>query len=362
MGQFSRWLEESGRGSVELSTVTAVGFLQALRERGRPAGVTVRSFAPLLAHLEDLGVAVAPRPVVETPAEALLGRYRRYLREERGLAEGTIGNYEQVARLFVGRFSRCGELDIGRLTAAEVSGFVLGQCRGRGAGEARNMVSSLRSLLRFLHVQGETALPLAQALPAAPAWCAKGLPQALAAGQAQLLLTGCDRRQVRGCRDYAILTVLVRLGLRAGEVSALALDDLDWRVGEVVVRGKGRRSERLPLPVDVGRALVDYLDRGRPRTGDSRVVFLRAHAPHRGLTASGVTQVVWEASERAGLPRIGAHRLRHTAATEMLRAGASLAEVGQVLRHRSAATTALYAKVDQRSLAPLAGRWPGSPR
>jgi integrase len=172
------------------------------------------------------------------------------------------------------------------------------------------------------------------------------------------LLKSCDRRTSVGRRDFAILMVLSRLGLRAGEVAGLHLRDIDWRQGDVVVRGKANREDRLPLPGDVGEAIVGWLRRGRPR-GECQAVFTRVRAPHRELSSGGISAIVWHACERAGLPRVGAHRLRHTAATEMLRAGGSLAEVGQVLRHRSQDTTSIYAKVDRRSLIAVVRPWPG---
>lgn len=173
------------------------------------------------------------------------------------------------------------------------------------------------------------------------------------------MLGSCDRRSTFGRRDFAVLTVLVRLGVRAGEVAALELADIDWRAGEITIRGKARREERLPLPVDVGDALVGWLRRGRPGCECSNV-FTRVRAPHRGLTSGGVSAIVRAACTRAGLPEVNAHRLRHTAATEMLRAGAGLGEVGQVLRHASVLTTAVYAKVDRDRLRTLALPWPGS--
>lgn len=188
-------------------------------------------------------------------------------------------------------------------------------------------------------------------------WRAGSLPRAVAAADVARLLASCDRRRRVGRRDYAVLMLLARLGLRAGEVAALQLHDLDWRAGEVVIHGKGGRVDRLPLPWDVGEAVAGYLRRGRPGTVHSRV-FVRVHAPQGPLSAQGVQAVVRAACDRAGLARVGAHRLRHSVATEMLRAGAPLVEVGQVLRHRSAATTAIYAKVDRAALRPLALPWP----
>jgi integrase/recombinase XerD len=201
------------------------------------------------------------------------------------------------------------------------------------------------------------AAPLASAVPSAARWSGASLPRGLTRGQVTALLSSCDQRQATGKRDYAILVLLARLGLRAAEAAALRLDDIDWRAGEIVVRGKGRSEERLPLPSDVGAAIAAYL-RGRPCRPE-REVFLRACAPLRGLSPDGVSEVVRAASERAGLGSFGSHRLRHTAATEMLRAGASLPEVAQVLRHRSVATTTIYAKVDHLSLRELAMPWPG---
>lgn len=186
-----------------------------------------------------------------------------------------------------------------------------------------------------------------------------GLPKALELDQVRRLLSSCDRDTANGRRDFAILTMLVRLGLRAGEVAGLGLDDIDWRAGETVIRGKGRRTEQVPLPADVGEAVAAYLRNGRPPTAEGRSVFVRFKAPHRALSAGGVSQVVAAAGLRAGLGRIHAHRLRHTAATEMLRAGAPLSEIGQLLRHRRLLTTAIYAKVDREALRTIARPWPG---
>jgi integrase len=185
------------------------------------------------------------------------------------------------------------------------------------------------------------------------------VPVSFGRAEVARLLASCDRRTTFGRRDYAVLTVLARLGLRAGEVAALELADIDWRAGELVVRGKGRREERLPLPADVGEAVAGWLRRGRPRC-ECATVFTRVRAPHRRLTTSAVSHIVRAACARAGLPAVHAHRLRHTAATEMLRAGASLTEVGQVLRHASVLTTAIYAKVDHGRLRSLALPWPGT--
>ncbi len=212
-------------------------------------------------------------------------------------------------------------------------------------------------MLRFLHVQGLITMPLAAAVPSV-AQRREGLPRALPAGQVAGLLESCDRSTPVGCRDYAILLLLARLGLRCGEVAGLALDDLGWRAGELVVHGKHSRTDRLPLPCDVGEALSDYLRRARP-PGFGRTVFLRSQAPIGRLSGDGVSEVVVRAARRAGIGPVRAHRLRHTVATELLRRGAGLVEIGQMLRHQSLEVTAVYAKVDRAALSQLALPWPG---
>ena len=221
---------------------------------------------------------------------------------------------------------------------------------------------ALRSLLRFLHLEGVLERSLAGAVPSVYGPRLSGLPKRLEPGQADALLASCDTSTVIGRRDLAILTVLARLGLRAAEVAALSLEDIDWRAGELVVHGKGGRSERLPLPLDVGEAIVGYLRDGRPESAQDRAVFVRVRAPHHRLSPGGVTYVVEAAARRAGLGQIHAHRLRHTAASEMMRAGATLPEVGQVLRHRRAASPAIYAKVDREALRQIERLWPGATR
>jgi len=266
--------------------------------------------------------------------------------------------YTRTARLFLSWMAADAKLDPGRLTTAEVTGFVLAESRRRSVGSAKNLVAALRSLLRFLYLEGVTVNPLVGAVPSVAPSHGTRLARGLDEEAVARLLASCDRRTNTGRRDFAILVLLSRLGLRAGEVAALELDDVDWRAGEIVVHGKGRRHETLPLPVDVGEALAGYLRRGRPRVQPRRL-FLRVKAPIAHLTGDGVTNVVRTACRRAGLPVVGAHRLRHFAATETLRKGASLPEIGQLLRQGTMFTTATYAKVDRVALSRLARRWPG---
>jgi integrase/recombinase XerD len=219
------------------------------------------------------------------------------------------------------------------------------------------LTGGLRSLLRYLHLTGFTEKPLAQAVPRAAGWRLSSLPQPVEAGHVARLLLSCDRATVIGRRDLAILLLLARLGLRAGEVASLCLDDIDWRAGEVTIRGKGSTSERLPLPHEAGEALVSYLRQGRPQAA-FREVFVSMHAPLRPLSPIAVTQVVATACKRAGIEPVRAHRLRHTLASDLLRAGTPLAQIAPVLRHASVATTAIYAKVDREALRTLARPWP----
>ena len=246
-----------------------------------------------------------------------------------------------------------------RLSAAEVTGFVVAQCGpgGRSGASAKILTSGLRSLLRYLHLTGRVPIPLAQAVPRAAGWRLSSLPRALEAEQVQRLLSSCDRSTVVGRRDLAILTLLARLGLRACEVARLCLDDIDWRAGELTIRGKGATTEHLPLPHEAGEALVSYLRDGRPRA-DFREVFVSVLAPLRALSPSAVVGVVGYACDRAGMQRVGPHRLRHTLASDLLRAGTPLAQIAPILRHASVATTAIYAKIDREALRALARPWP----
>jgi site-specific recombinase XerD len=291
--------------------------------------------------------------------EELLQAFARYLLQERGLAAATVQLYERVARRFLAERSGPLAEDLAGLSGAAVNTFVLRESRRRPRS-AGVVVCGLRALLRFLHARGLIAEPLAAAVPAV-ARRREDLPRGLAAGQVGRLLDSCDRSTAVGRRDYAILVLLSRLGLRCGEVAALAFGDVDWRAGELVIRGKGSRIDRLPLPADVGEALVDYLRHGRPR-GFGRTVFLTACAPVTAISRATIKDLLVGACRRAGIPRVGAHRLRHTVASELLSHGAGLREIGQLLRHQDLGTTALYAKVDQAALSRLALPWPGSER
>lgn len=360
MAHASRWLASSGLGVEALSPSRVEEFLAHRRAEGYTLWLSAKAMVPMLDYLRGLGAVPTPAPAVPaTEAEQLEGCYRTYLVEERGLAAGTIAGYLHVARLFFSARAAGGGLRLERLTAAEVTEFVLAECATRSVGSAKFVVCGLRSLVRYLYVAGHIDVELDAAVPTVASWRLAGVPVTFGRAEVARLLASCDRRTTFGRRDYAVLILLARLGLRAGEVATLDLGDIDWHAGELVVRGKGRRQERLPLPVDVGEAVAGWMRRGRPRCNCTEVI-TRVRAPHRGLSTAGVSAIVSAACRRAGLHEVNAHRLRHTAATEMLRAGAALSEVGQVLRHASVLTTAIYAKVDRDRLRTLALPWPGA--
>ena len=360
VAHLSKWLAGQGLTASALTASTVEAYFAQRRAAGYVNERTPRALAPLLAYLRELDVVAAEQPPAPTgPVEVLLRQYRDYLLVERGLAASTAALDVRLARPFLATRVRAdGRLDLAGLGAGEVAAFVVAQSRQQPRS-AKRIVTAVRSVLRFAHVAGLVDQPLAEAVPSPAGWTLTSLPKGLSPMQVAALLAGCDRARATGCRDFAILTMLVRLGLRAGEVAALALEDIDWRHGELTVRGKGYREDRLPLPDDVGRAIVDYLQHARPAAASGRTVFVRAQAPYRALTSNAVTTVVLTAARRAGLGDVAAHRLRHSAATAMLHAGGSLAEIGQVLRHRRALTTALYAKVDVAALRVLARPWPG---
>jgi integrase/recombinase XerD len=308
----SCWMGSEGIAAGALTTGEVAAFLAERRRLGHVRLVAVSCTRSLLAYLSEVGVvAESPRPAAG-PLDAVAGRYVEYLVSQRGLTPRSVAHYEVAARIFAETIGVGDGRLLGSLTAAEVSRFVVNFCARPVKMSPRELVSCLRSFLRFCHLEGLTPTLLAGAVPSYASWRGASLPRALPPAQTARLLASCDRRTRRGRRDYAVLVCLSRLGLRAGEVAALGLDDIDWRAGEVVVHGKGPRVERLPLPIDVGEAIAAYLQRGRP-DAPSRAVFVRMIAPLVALSSPGVTWVVYDACNRAGLPGVGAHTLRHSA-------------------------------------------------
>lgn len=293
--------------------------------------------------------------------DCLLGAFEQYLAQERGLSPATLDNYLPAIRCVLTERFGTGPPLLRQLTASDVSRSVLRYARRTSPGSAKIRVSALRTFLRFALREGEIEADLASAVPTVASWRLASVPPALNPQQIECLLHSCDQRTVVGQRDYTILLLLSRLGLRAGEIVAMRLEDLDWRAAEITVPGKGRRRDRFPMPQDIGEALAEYLCQGRPSCS-SRQVFVRLRAPHRCFASSvAICSLVRRALERAGLQpvRKGAHLLRHSLAREMLRQGASLDDIGQILRHNSPTTTEIYAKVDGSALRELAQPWPG---
>jgi integrase/recombinase XerD len=293
--------------------------------------------------------------------DELVAEFEGWLGRRRGLAPATVRNYRLLAGQFLAASLPGVQGSVGLLDAGTVTAFMVEYCRDRNTNTAKSMARSVRSFLRFAHATGRTRGELWGAVPSSSGWHLASLPKAVPSADLERFLDCAARLRftATGRRDYAILLLLARLGLRRGEVAALRLDDIAWRVGEVTVVGKGDQVERLPLPAEPGEAIVAWLTDGRPECA-TRTVFTTVRPPGRPLSPTAIGHVVGTVCARAGLARIGAHRLRHTLATAMLRAGASLPEVGQVLRHRSARSTAIYAKVDEVALRPLARPWPGT--
>ena len=355
----SRWLEQRRLPLRRLTQDHVVGFMAYRRRQGYTQFLTPRALEPLLVYLRGHGVvrpsSVAP---IDSPLGRLLRDYVAYLVQERGLAASTIRSYIGFAREFaVARFGTRHAPQWRRLSPADITEFVLRESRRSSIGYCHYKIAGLRSFLRFLHVRGLLPHDLTGCVPAVAGWSLASLPKALEPDQVARLLRTGDRRSPIACRNAAMVRLLLRLGLRAGDLAALQLDDVDWRAGEIVVRGKSRRESRLPLPPDVGEALAVYLRRGR-QPAATRKVFLRSRAPFRALSSGGVITAVVRVLRRAGVPTGGAHLLRHTAATQMLRRGASLSEIAHVLRHQHLATTAIYAEVDFVALRSLAQPWP----
>jgi integrase/recombinase XerD len=355
----SRWLQARLLSPSELTEDRIDAFLRDRRTAGYVCWRTPRGLRPILGYLRSVG-AVPPSELPGTdpaPQAALLEAYQSYLFEERGITSRTVEGYLPVIRKFFSAIGFADPGDLHGLCTATVSRFVLDEARSSSVHYAKKMVTALRSFLRYLHVRGDCG-DLADAVPAVAGCRDSGLPKGLREEEVRRLIETCDVSTATGRRDLAVLLLLSRLGLRAGEVAALKVEDVGWTRGDLLVQGKGSRGV-LPLPHDVGAALADYVQRGRPRS-TSRKLFFQVRAPYRELTSQAVGGIVQSASTKAHLPPMGSHRLRHTAATQMLNRGASLSEVARVLRHRSLLTTVIYAKVDRHALRDLARSWPGS--
>lgn len=357
LAYLSRWLQRQDLSPAELGAAQIAAFAAARRDGGYRRRRTVKSLQSMLDYLRGQAVLPAEPHRPAEPVDAVLGQYRLWLRRERRLAEQTVGLRLLWARKFLLAQLVDGSLRLDRLDPQAVTAFVLQMSRQYSTGSMKTVTSGLRSLLRYLFAAGEVDRDLSSVVPPVAGWRLSALPSGADDDAVATLLACCDRATAVGRRDLAVLLLMARLGLRAVEVARLRLQDVDWRVGELVVRGKGGRIDRMPLPTDVGAALADYLRHGR-RPSELREIFIRTIGPDAPTARGSIVMVPRRVSQRAGIPVVGAHQLRHRAACRVLASGGSLAEVAELLRHNDLATTAIYAKVDLAALAAVVRPWP----
>lgn len=360
---FSRWLKQRGIGLRGICSDHRARYLRHRARHLRPIQGDSGALSNLMDFLRLQGAIPDQRQTERrlTPVEQFTQAFEAYLLEARALAHATIINYVPfVHRFLEGRFGQ-GPVTLAHLCADDVVRFVQRQVPRLHLKRAKLMTTALRSFLRYARYRGEVTLDLAAAVPIVANWSMTSIPRAISVDHVRQLLASIDRHTPIGRRDYAVLLLLARLGLRASAVAFLELDDIDWKAGRLYVRGKDAQRLELPLPADVGKAIAAYLRHGRP-VSTSRRVFLRAKAPIRGFLGVGaIDSIILHSLKRAGIdaPTRGAHQFRHGLACEMLRHGASLAEIGQLLGHRHPQTTTIYAKVDLKALRTLALPWPG---
>ena len=358
LARLGRWLQSTKLSITDLNERVVEAFL---KRKPREGSGDLRTLQQFLDHLRRQKVVPAPNLSRDnSPLAHILSQYETHLRTERGLVAHTIQEYQSFARKFLQERFRGRPLRLKAVKASNISDFILRHTPSMAARRAQTMTSAFRSFFRFLFQKGELQANLAAAVPTVANWRLSTVPKYLARKEVKSVLKACDRRTAVGRRDYAILLLLARLGLRAGEVVALQLEDINWRAGEILVRGKGSLHDRMPLPPEVGQALASYLRRDRPACRTRRV-FVCMNAPHRGFAQSAtLSAIVRQALARADLhpPLKGAHLLRHSLANSMLRSGATMGEIAEILRHRELNSTEIYAKVDFQSLRPLAQPWP----
>jgi integrase/recombinase XerD len=358
LAHLSRWLQREGLDPASLGAEEIAAFTAARRDGGYRRWRTQASLRSMLVFLRGQGLVPAEHPQLRVdPVDALLGRYQLWLRRERRLGEQTVALRLVWARTFLSAQVVDTGLRLDRIDAGAVTGFVLLLSRQYSTGSMKTVTSGLRSLLRFLFAVGEVERDLSAVVPSVAGWRLSGLPVGADDDAVAALLACCDRSTPVGRRDLAVLLLMARLGLRAVEIARLRLEDVNWRGGELVIRGKGGRVDRMPLPRDVGAALADYLRHGR-RPSRLRDVFLRTIGPDVAMARQSIVTVPRRVSQRAGIPIVGAHQLRHRAACRVLAGGGSLAEVAELLRHNDVATAAIYAKVDLNALAAVVRPWP----
>ena len=358
LARLSQWLESTGIAPQSLTENDLQAFLVHHRASKYRQPIGWRRLAPLLQYLRSQELIPGAAPPTRSPLQAFLERYQHFLHDRRGLAPRTIEEHVRTAHRFLAPWAHEDPSTVwAALHTRDVTTFLLRDTARLSPGAAKNVLQHLRSLLRFVHQVGYVAQDLALTLPPVASWHATRLPPTVSTDAVEALLAPGADLPGPGRRNYAVLLLLARLGLRATEICRLTLDDVDWRAGELVVSGKSRRVDRLPLPSDVGAALAAYLHDERPPVR-IRELFLTCRAPIHGMSRGGVFYVVTTACRRRGLPALGPHRLRHALATTLLHHGVPLPTIGQVLRHRDLQSTAAYAKVDQAALRTVAQAWP----
>jgi len=365
LADLSHWLDRQRFSIADITKALLRRYLRSRHHRFRPRRDDASILKRLLHLLHTKGLLQDKVSVsINSPRQCVENDFDRYLSQERGLSMATRVNYRPFIQRFLSEQFGAQPIQFAHLRAKDVIRFVQNHAHKVSPKRAGLMVSALRSFFRYLRHRGDITTDLAACVPSVASWSFSSLPKFLQPLEVQQVLNQPDRRTAQGRRDYAILLLLARLGLRACEIVALTLDDIHWEAGEITLRGKGGRLAQLPLPPDVGKALATYLQKDRPACSTRRL-FIRLKAPRRGFANSiAISTLVARALKKAGIdsPHTGAHLFRHTLATEMLRQGASLAEIAQLLRHQSFNTTTLYAKVDLATLQTLAQPWPGGVR
>lgn len=362
VGDFSRWLDRRGIAAAAANQDLVEAFLRGRKRRRAPRVEDRATLLRLLAHLALQGVICIRSPErAPTAAEQIEAEYVDYMRHERNLAPATIRSNRIEARNLLTSLFADGPLTFDTVAAGDIVAHVRRATKACRPNSACRVVGGVRAFLRFALYRGWLGTDMCAHVPAPAVWSQSSIPRSLQDEQVVRTLAKCDRTTPSGCRDYAVILLLARLGLRAGEVAALQLEDIDWQAGELKIRNGHTRVDRLPLPHDVGESLAQYLSKARPRCA-SRQIFVRAQAPLEGFSGgTAIAAIVRRALQRAGIdtPSNGAHVLRHTLATRLLREGSSLPEIGEVLRHRQQQTTTIYTKVDFSSLRAIAPSWPG---
>jgi site-specific recombinase XerD len=361
---FGRWLKRTGREVQDLTEAVTCDFLRRVIKGRYAKAAAPATLRQLLVMLRRIGATPEAKTERPSPSEQLTCAYERFLLKERDLSQQTVTWHRSFVRRFLSEKFGSGPPNLSKLRPLDVTAFVQRHAHRHGPAQARNLVAAVRSWLGFLSYKGLVDRDLSLVVPKVACWSFSVGPKHLAPAQVRQVLHHCDRSTAVGRRDYAVLLLLARLGLRAGEVVRLNLEDIDWENARITVCGKGGKWAQLPLPADVAGAIVRYLRHDRPRCA-SRRVFLRNKAPIDGFNRGGaISSIVKGALAKAGVvsARKGAHLLRHSLAMDMLRRGASFDEIGEVLRHKCSKSTSIYAKVDLQSLRTLALPWPGGIR